>query len=551
MRFSLPVAASLAVVASAVPTSRTITPSPTVNILNTTFIGNVSGGIESFYGIPYAQPPVGPLRMKRPQPLSAYASPTVRATATPIACPQLGSTSANIVQGEDCLTVNVQRPSDLNSTASVPVFFWIFGGGFERGYTARYDGSGLVEKSMELGHPIIFVSVNYRTNIFGFLGGREVQADGVSNLGLRDQRLAMEWVQDNIAAFGGDPTQVTIMGESAGSISTLSHTIIEGGNNNYSGRPLFRGAIMDSGTLYPTDDITSPQAQDLYDQVVLEAGCGSSSNTLDCLRNTSYAELSTIIQNMPTFLDYSGIALAFPPRQDPNDSFYPVSVEVALQAGNYTRVPIITGDQQDEGTIFTTAMTNTTTPSLLTDYLQVLWPNSSQSIRQGLVDGYSTDPADGAPFGTGSLNQLYPQYKMNAALIGDAAFTLQRRNYLSTVSTTVPSWSYLDSHRYGDNPSGTYHSSDTEEIFNTAQLEVNTAARGIATDTFRSYYISFTHYLNPNAINATSPLIYWPRYTTWDPVLLNLRADGNTLIQDDFRAASAEYLAEHVSELHF
>ncbi|RDW70121.1 hypothetical protein BP5796_08518 [Coleophoma crateriformis] len=213
MRFSLSVAASLAVVVSAVPTSRTITPSPTVNILNTTFIGNVSGGIESFYGVPYAQPPVGPLRMKRPQPLSAYASPTVRATATPIACSQLGSTSANVVQGEDCLTVNIQRPSDLNSTAAVPIFFWIFGGGSERGYTARYDDSGLVEKSMELGHPIIFVSVNYRTNIFGFLGGREVQADGVSNLGLRDQRLAMQWVQDNIAAFGRDPTQVTIMGE--------------------------------------------------------------------------------------------------------------------------------------------------------------------------------------------------------------------------------------------------------------------------------------------------------------------------------------------------
>lgn len=95
------------------------------------------------------------------------------------------------------------------------------GSGFEVGSTQMYDGTPIVSESIALGHPIIYVAVNYRVGGFGFLAGKELQSDGSTNLGLRDQRMGLKWVAENIAAFGGDPDKVTIWGESAGAISVL------------------------------------------------------------------------------------------------------------------------------------------------------------------------------------------------------------------------------------------------------------------------------------------------------------------------------------------
>lgn len=103
---------------------------------------------------------------------------------------------------EDCLTINVQRPGGVEEGDNLPVMLWIFGGGFELGSTAQYDGAHVVQTGVELGKPVIFVAMNYRVAGFGFLGGKEILADGSANLGLLDQRLAMEWVADNIRSFG-------------------------------------------------------------------------------------------------------------------------------------------------------------------------------------------------------------------------------------------------------------------------------------------------------------------------------------------------------------
>lgn len=103
---------------------------------------------------------------------------------------------------EDCLTLNVQRPGGVKAGDNLPVLLWIFGGGFEIGSSATYDGAHVVETSVALGKPVVFVAINYRVAGFGFLGGKEVLADGSANLGLLDQRLAMQWVSDNIREFG-------------------------------------------------------------------------------------------------------------------------------------------------------------------------------------------------------------------------------------------------------------------------------------------------------------------------------------------------------------
>lgn len=126
---------------------------------------------------------------------------------------------------EDCLYVNVVRPSGVNDTADLPVAFWIHGGGFTTGGSAyaRYNLSFIVEQSVKIGTPIVAVSFNYRLSAFGFLSGGEATEAGISNNGYRDQRLALQWVNENIAAFGGSPDKVTIWGESAGAMSVTAH----------------------------------------------------------------------------------------------------------------------------------------------------------------------------------------------------------------------------------------------------------------------------------------------------------------------------------------
>ena len=155
--------------------------SPSVTTPSGTILGSTSNNIDSFHGIPFAQPPLGPLRLKPPQPLTSPLG-TFDATAAPAACPQfvnvfnpdflppdaldklLNSPLLQTAtrQDEDCLTINVQRPAGTREGDRLPVLFWIFGGGFELGWSGMYDGSGFVERSVEMGAPVIYVAVNYR-----------------------------------------------------------------------------------------------------------------------------------------------------------------------------------------------------------------------------------------------------------------------------------------------------------------------------------------------------------------------------------------------------
>lgn len=258
-----------------------IAPSP-----QATVAGSSALGVDSFKGIPFAQPPVGQLRLKPPQPLTS-AIGKVDGTAAPRACPQFffsvdrNAFPTNVLgtllntpifqaatnAGEDCLTINVQRPAGIKADAKLPVLFWIFGGGFELGSSAMYDGTSLVAESVAQGKPIIFVAVNYRVGGFGFMPGKEILADGSSNLGLLDQRLGLQWTADNIAAFGGDPEKVTIWGESAGAISVMDQMMLYDGDINYKGKPLFRAGIMNSGSIVPADPVDCPKGQAIYDTV--------------------------------------------------------------------------------------------------------------------------------------------------------------------------------------------------------------------------------------------------------------------------------------------
>ncbi|KAI0193790.1 sterol esterase precursor [Xylaria flabelliformis] len=526
-----------------------------------TVVGSSALGVENFGGIPFADPPVGNLRLRPPQRRTATLG-TFDASGSGPSCPQFFfSTQGDLItqvlgnltntpffqtvtgQTEDCLTMRVQRPAGTKPDAKLPVLFWIFGGGFELGSTQTYDASGLILNGVAQKKPFVFVSVNYRTGGFGFLPGKEVLADGAANLGLLDQRMGLEWVQDNIAAFGGDPTKVTIWGESAGSISVTDQMALYGGNNTYKGNKLFRAGIMDSGSVVPADKVDCERCQDIYDQVVRSAGCSGSQDTLQCLRSTDFETYRKAASSVPGLLSYTSVALSYLPR--PDGVILPDSPDVLIKNGQYAAVPMIIGDQEDEGTLFSLFQSNITTEAQLIDYLStVFFQKASRNMVAELVGTYSPALSAGSPFRTGILNNPYPQFKRLAAILGDLVFTLTRRLFLQdtlNANPNVPSWSYLASYDYGTPILGTFHGSDILQVF--YGILPNYASNAI-----QSYYLSFLYTMDPN--NGTSTAFAnWPQWRGGNQ-LMNFFNDHSTLLKDDFRSGSYQWLGKNVDSLH-
>lgn len=172
--------------------------------------------------------------------------------------------------------------------------------------------------------------------------------DGAANLGLLDQRMGLEWVADNIAAFGGDPEAITIWSQSAGAMSVFDRLALFDGNNTYKGRPLFRGAIMDSGSITPTELMNGVKTQSIFDTVVEAAGRASAADSakLECLRGVEYETFVNASNSIPAFLGYNSLAFSYAPR--PDGWILTPSPEVLAQEGKYAAVPMIISSQENE-----------------------------------------------------------------------------------------------------------------------------------------------------------------------------------------------------------
>lgn len=471
---------------------------PTVNLSYGAFQGYTDGEVDAFLGMPFAEPPVGNLRFNLPQAPTAFDGIQQAVSFGP-ACPQQGlvlpeSAPSNLgwsppsisIISEDCLSINIFKPSSASAGDNLPVVFWIFGGGFELGDSALNPGTTLVERSITLGEPIVFVSHNYRLSALGFLGGTEVKEAGVGNLGLRDQRFAMQWVNQYISEFGGDPSKVTIWGESAGAYSVAAHLIWNGGNTE----GLFRGAIMESGSPIPLQDIS--EGQPYYDQLVEDTGCSGTADTLDCLRDVPYETLLTAVALSPSIFAYQSLDLAWEPRID-GDILTQGGPEY-LMSGQYAKVPIITGDCDDEGTLFSLGNLNVTTDDEFLTYINTYYlTNITSSQLASVGEAYPADPLDGSPFETGLLNILTSQNKRLAAFQGDWMWQAPRRLTLQYVSQTQDAWAYLYQRNKAVPYLGSFHSSDLDEFF--------TAIDYVGTDII----INFANNLNPNAPEGLAP----------------------------------------------
>ena len=220
------------------------------------------GKVKAFLGLPYAAPPVGDLRWKAPEPPAKWKG-TRDAGKFGAHCAQLHVYDDMIFQdgagSEDCLFLNVYAPADAKAKSKLPVMFWIHGGGYSGGASSepRHNGDFLPLKG------VVLVTINYRLGVFGFLATADLakEADGATgNYGLRDQVAALQWVKENIGQFGGDPGNVTIFGESAGSfaVSTLMAAP--------SAQGLFQKAIGESGAAFsdpvPADALETREKAD-------------------------------------------------------------------------------------------------------------------------------------------------------------------------------------------------------------------------------------------------------------------------------------------------
>ncbi|BEI93569.1 uncharacterized protein CcaverHIS019_0600280 [Cutaneotrichosporon cavernicola] len=534
-----------------------------------TIVGVKGLTTEDFNGIPYAAAPVGNLRLRPPQRLSTSLNLFDATTPAP-ACPQFIADSdasdipAQILTAvsrtpffqkalkisEDCLNLNVIRPKGTKAGDNLPVLFWMYGGGFELGWNSMYYGGPLVTSAVLNGKPYVFVAVNYRVGAWGFLPGKEILADGAGNLGLRDQRMGLEWVADNIAAFGGDPSKVTIWGESAGSISVFNQMAAYGGNITYKGKPLFRGGIMNSGSVLPTDPIDCPKGQAIYDTIVEKAGC-TGPDSLNCLRQLPLDKFTDAANSVPAMLSWTSVAVSYLPR--PDGDFLPESSHTLAQKGRYAAIPIIVGDQEDEGTLFSLFQANTTgSTAAIVKYLKDLFfHGASEQVLTALVETYPDSILEGSPFRTGPFNELYRGFKRLAALLGDIVFTITRRVFIDiakTVNPKVPVWSYIASYGYGTPILGTFHASDLLQVF--YGILPNKASRDI-----QAYYSNFVYNLDPNnysgGTNSLSRVIdNWPQWEKGTKKLIQFYAYHFQPMVDDFRTDSEKILSDNIDTLH-
>ncbi|KAK4958772.1 hypothetical protein LTR10_003568 [Elasticomyces elasticus] len=310
------------------------------------FINAIFPQTRQFLGVPFALPPTGPRRWLPPVGFQSTASLLTNDIGP--ACPQKLLRNAQVysVNGgnmteffpqetfsEDCLTLNIWTPliSQLQSAESelLPVIVWFFGGGFVQGGTnALYFNP---ESWVQRTQAHVVVTVNFRSNLFGFPNAAELTEQ---NLGLLDQRFALEWVRDNIARFGGDPSKIVKWGESAGAIAC------DFLNFAYPDDPIVHGMILDSGTaLFPTAATVSFDKDYTNFTSIAEAvGCGYATSQLECMRTISWETLEGVMG--------ADSSLAFLPIIDEKVMFGNYTERYAM--GGVSSIPAIIGTNQHE-----------------------------------------------------------------------------------------------------------------------------------------------------------------------------------------------------------
>ncbi|TBU30175.1 alpha/beta-hydrolase [Dichomitus squalens] len=501
----------------------------TVDLDNATVVGVTDGTANWFLGLPFAQPPVDDLRFEPPQANSPYQG-ILNATYWGNQCIntlEVNTPSwitpamedyfttlthlANAPYDEDCLNLNVILPASVTEGAMLPVVAYIFFGAFLFGDSADVDGSTIVKRSIDMGQPVIFVSMNHRILVltmkvaYGFLSGKEVMDAKAGNVGLQDQREALRWIQKYIPAFGGDPKRVTLLGFSSGAVSAGLQMVANGGDTE----GLFHGVWTESGAIQSAGWLDQPPAQKAYDDFVTGFNCSSAADTFACIKKAPTDAVTKYGMAYPHWQPHTdGVFIRSPPQQ-------------ALVSGNVSRIPIVAGNAEDEGTSFTLGFPDLSTTADVEAMIRTgYYPNITDEDMDHLLRLYPDDPSQGAPYNTGKDFQITPQWKRAASFLGDVGVVSVRKFFTKHLAAlNSPVWAYY--YKRNSIPGlGSTHGSELANMYGPGDM----------TD----FLVNFVNRFDPNK-NVTS-LIHWEKYRTGDPVLLDFYGnDSLRLTSDTYR----------------
>lgn len=468
-----------------------------------------NGKVKAFLGLPYAAPPVGELRWRAPEPAAKWSG--VRdATQYGAHCaqnlifPDIRFQDAG--PSEDCLFLNVYAPADATAASKLPVMFWIHGGGYMSGSGSepRHNGDFLPLKG------VVLVTINYRLGVFGFLASESLakeQNGSAGNYGLMDMIAALHWVKENISAFGGDPENVTIFGESAGSfaVSTLMASPAAQG--------LFARAIGESGGAFSgalgVDNIAVQEKKD--EDWVASLGVKSLAELRALPTETILKAAKERKTGFSTVID--GKVLT-------------ESVEKTFDEGRQAHVPLLAGWNRDEGGFFAIGIT----------------PEKFKANAEKIYKEHAPE-----------FLKLYPAAN-EAETIRSAV------DYGGDIFIAFSTWKWIDAHhRTGDSPvyryhfelaapvskyvkvSSAFHSDEIEYVFGTLDTREDAVWRPedrVLSDQMMSYWTNFARSGDPNGAG----LHEWPRYGAGDELI---HLDKNITSGIDANKARYEFLVKY------
>ncbi|XP_046343877.2 acetylcholinesterase-like [Haliotis rufescens] len=486
--------------------------------------------IDTYYGIPYAKPPIGDLRFKYPQPIDPWRPEVKDALSMKPSCHQAAQSAYGMpwraippLFSEDCLYINVWAPANVTSNTKLATLVWIYGGGFVTGSinTPLHNGQYLAAENN-----VIVMSMNYRLGAHGFLYLGPDTFPG--NQGLMDQALALQWIQNNVERFGGDASMITLFGESAGAASIGLHLL------SPISRDFFTRAILESGSPDATWVSMEPSKAIRSTRRLAE---------LSSCSVISDADIFQCIKDLPseTILQYqalvSGVGSdAFIPVVDGH--FLPDTPSSLMQKGQMKQAEILLGVNENEGIVFLLLLM----PTIFSPFASQLNVNRTQFRTTvetiAAFSGQSSTMVEAimAQYADIHVPSLHQNYVDSAgSVLGDSYFKCPAAKFADSYSAQNNVYLYSFNHRISSLPLppwvGVPHSFEIEMVFGhpLGNAFIASEAEKSTSRSMMTYWTNFAKTGNPNL--PETPSFQWPGYNTMDERFLVFSESGQSTDQ--------------------